>query len=663
MANEKRRQTNYRLSGGVNEKASKYTVGEAQVAGLKNMDFNIPNALNKRPGSTQMVTTGTSGAIRSIFEFQKLAGASFLFVGSNNELNIRNGTTGFSSVSSGWSNGQAEDYVAFVDRAWVANGDKMVSYNGTSLLPYGLPGASGYIVSSGMAAVGHTLPFNVLGWTCAGDLNAGQRAFLYMLVRGERSDAYQAPFDLPENEAVAGNGRITPISPFNYGVSPKVLQGITYGADYGSDVDLTVSVSFAAISGYGHDKLAIYLYLDRFSTVSNIQGSGINPATGNYNNDLDVSGFKYFTSVPAGESLITLSGLDNWTIIDGNTASYPAFSGMITNHFATYTPRYIEQGDNRMFTAGFSSAPSVVFFSEIGEPENQPPESFFEFRTDDGDRITGLKQYNDEVMIFKEKSFSVLLGDNADNYSLKEVTTEYGCLSNQAIVEYKDRLLFLDEKGIVEFNGASHNIISHPVEETFRRMNRAAAIDKARAVHLDYRNQVWFGIPVDGATENNLTVVYDYLLGAWTFFDGFNAASFHMARQELSHNHLWMGDYSGMVHYFSPSLYGDNGSGFSCQLNTKFDSPDGENIQSMFRRLFLDVNTVSGITGVIDVEVYKDYDRTAAATFQIFQNQFQTRKDFGVQGKSVAFQMTHNSPSLPLTLYGYTAQRRYLREV
>jgi hypothetical protein len=136
-----------------------------------------------------------------------------------------------------------------------------------------------------------------------------------------------------------------------------------------------------------------------------------------------------------------------------------------------------------------------------------------------------------------------------------------------------------------------------------------------------------------------------------------------MAKRDAVSQNLWRGDYSGSVFQFSPSFYADNGTGFTCLVSTKFDSPDGANVQNMFRRLFLDVNTVSGVTGSIDVKVKTDYSDTTKATFSIFQNQFQTRRDFGVQGKSVAFEMAHNNPSLPLNIYGYTVQRRFLRNV
>jgi hypothetical protein len=195
-------------------------------------------------------------------------------------------------------------------------------------------------------------------------------------------------------------------------------------------------------------------------------------------------------------------------------------------------------------------------------------------------------------------------------------------------------------------------------------MNLSAAYEKAVAVHAHYRNQIWFGIPVDGSTENNLTVVWDYLIDAWTFFDGFNPSAFTTAKSTLSRPTVWRGNYSGMIYYFGESFLGDNGAGITCLVLSHFDKFQGENSTSVWRRLFLDVSPATGLTGVISGKVFKDYDKTTVrATFTMYQSQFQSRAEMGVVGKAMAFEAAHRSASLPFLLNGYTWGKRYLRDV
>lgn len=646
MSQKLRRETSYFLNKGVNEKSSKYTINDTQVSSLFNLDFNIPNALTKREGSTNMVTANTSGPINCLFEFEKLGGASYLMAGTDTAMfNVSGGS--FSPIATGYANGQPFDIVAFTDKAWFTNGETFLSWDGSGLLPYSMQS-----------------PPNTFNLTYWGPSNAITQQFGISTVNDQsytifafrysftRSDGFEGPLQEEMGSVwvnVSGAGRS--LLPF---YTPTLAQFPT-GASF---LNIYMAINTSDV-GFGGADLTAFGKFAASGASTSIAGSSLFAG-------IPASSFRRITSM--GASMFSTNDSFNlaWDAFSFNVLVYdkPTAPEYQTSFVETFTPRYIEINQNRLFQAGFSAAPSDVFFSEIGEPERVNAESTFEVRTNDGDEITGMKSYRDELVVFKRYSFHKLLGDSADNYNLAELSTEYGCISNKAIAEYQNRLVFLDEKGIVEYNGANWDIISYPVEDTFRRMNINAAIQKAVAVHHQNRNQIWFGIPVDGSTVNNLTVVYDYLLNAWTFFDGFQPASMTEAKRELTIDRLWYGDYSGNISHFSPSFYADNGTGFTCLIKTKFDAPDGQNIQNNFRRFFLDLETASGVTGVVNVNVYADYnDSTIKATFPIYQDQFQTRKDFGVRGKSAAFQMSHNSASLPLTIYGYTVQRRFLRDV
>mgnify|MGYP003488072531 FL=1 len=316
-----------------------------------------------------------------------------------------------------------------------------------------------------------------------------------------------------------------------------------------------------------------------------------------------------------------------------------------------------------MFLAGFSNAPSNVFFSDVGAPESIQPENFFEVRTNDGDRVLATKTYANQMIIMKENSFHKVIGDSPENFELIEVSTRYGCLSNKTVIEYEQRLVWLDKKGILEYNGANYDIISTPVEDIFRRMNVEAAKEKAVAIHEIYRNQIWFGIPIDGSTQNNITVVYDYLVKAWTFFEGFNPASFAFIKQDLSKATVWRGSYSGMIYYHGASFLGDNGQGISCVIRPHWDK-NKENETWIWRRFFADVGTVTGLTGTLTGRVFSNYDNTTVqATFSMYQDAFQSRAEIGVPAKSVTVELGHYSASLPLLFNGYSWAKRFLRNV
>lgn len=351
---------------------------------------------------------------------------------------------------------------------------------------------------------------------------------------------------------------------------------------------------------------------------------------------------------PAGASLF----LDN-NLPDGDQAIPTAIQ-------FTLIPRYLEVYNNQMIYAGFSGTPSTVWFSEIGEPEDIEAESFFEVRTNDGDRVTALKSYLGRLMVFKERSFSVLSGDNPTNFTLKEVTDQYGCLSNRATVVWENKLWFLDRKGICEYNGANVQIVSNAIEPIFNQMNIDAARENAEAIHFKSRNELWFHVPCNGATINNTTMVYDYVANAWTKYEGFQASSLQMAKNSLVQQTAFYGSYSGAIAYFSTSLVSDLGQAITCLIKTRF-LHDLNSQTEQFRRFYLDANPVLGQTASVNINFYQDYGSSIVASRTMYLNTFQTRVDFGIPAKSLQAEISNYSATLALKVFGFTIEYKYQR--
>lgn len=680
----------YRALGGINLKASKYEMATAQFLDLRNLDFDVPNALQKRPGSTQAVSAGTSGPIKSLFEFIKLTGESYVVAASDTALFYIQSAQ-YTLLSSGWNNGQPPDMLTFVNKLWVANGQSFVTWGGSgNAVPAGLPAAPPASV-------------NFSGFTTSYLFNPQSYAFnggSYFIVNGA-SAVINAPGATTNARAiymayayVRDDGYIGPID-FQIQARNMVMTASNNGTELLTSVNWGVG-GFTIPSGYGISGVALFFAEDTVyntGTYIPIAGASATPTTvgalgwrENHGSNsfvsyslkpnADLTRFWLYTIIPGASLFLTNNGFatywaatnisfgSTWTTYDGVPPLTSSFSGMPFNFFASYIPKYLEVNQNIMFMAGFSSAPSTVWFSDVGQPESIQPDSFFEVRTNDGDRIFAIKEFNNQLIIAKERSFSKLIGNSADNFQLADLSTDFGCLSQRTMLTKDQTLYWLDKKGIVQFNGANWTIVSDPIEAIFRRMNVSAAKENACGVHHLYRNQLWWGIPVDGSTVNNLTVVYDYLVGAWTFFDGFNAASFAYAKGQLTASTVWRGDYSGMVHYTGSSFFSDSGQAITCLAFTRFENDGGENQTTLWRRLFLDVATASGLTGQIAGQVFSDYNTsTVQATFAMYQSAFQSRAEMGVNGKAVAAQFSHNSASLPLLINGFGWAKRGLRNV
>lgn len=336
--------------------------------------------------------------------------------------------------------------------------------------------------------------------------------------------------------------------------------------------------------------------------------------------------------------------------------------------YFTLAPAFLENYANRLFMGGFSGLLSTLAWSETGEPEGVEPENFAEVRTDDGDRLTGMKVYSGDLLLGKFRSFHRWSGDRNANFNRVEITDQLGLVNNNSIVTFNDRCFFLDQKGVAEFNGAKAEIVSDRMESTFMAMNIAAARTEAFGVHVRNRNQVWFAIPINGSSLNNCVVVYDYLVDAWTKFEGWVPSSLGVAQGSLDRPQAFFGSYSGQLLYTSPSLMIDPGGGFTLQALCRFETFGRKTEEKLFRRLFLDVDPgPSGVTIPILVELFSNFNRsTVAATRMMYGATFQNRVEMGIAAKSLAAQfttVTQAGLTSPIRLQGYTFAERELREL
>lgn len=697
MADQKPTENSYRLLGGVNQKASLYEMSMAQFLNLRNMDFDVLNALQKRPGQTYAISSGTTRTIQSLFEFIRLSGSSWMVAGSQFSMfYIANG--GLTLFSDGWfsTDVQRADMLTFTDKLWIANGVKWQRWDGASAYPVGLPVTPNFLVAANSATFNY-----IFNW------HAGTSTASYMLVLGAthilrdvggtqitrgiyfaysylRNDGYQGPanFLFQARNVITSSTGVSTGGEATQSASAYSLNGFTIPAGYGITA---INLWFAVDTIYSSTTASQEVIPGIGAVNTGDLGWMVTPGSKAFCSislkpNADISKFRFFTAIPSASLFLSNDGIGTtfWSatnIIFGSTFAtldgppVNGFSGMTGDFFTTYTPKYIEVNQNRMMIGGVTSSPSSVLFSEVGEPEFFNPDNSFEVRTNDGDVVTGFVSFNDQLIIMKQRSFHKVIGDSADNYQLVQISDQYGCLNNNSIVKYDQKVLWLDQSGIIEYNGANHQIISTPIEGIFRRMNIRDAKVTATGVHYPDRKQVWFAIPIDQTAPfeviqaNNITIVYDYVINAWTFFDGYTPTVYALAKQGLTKPSVWRGDESGMIHYFGSSFYSDSGQGITCLAYTRFDLAK-ENETWIWRRFFLDVATAVGLTGTINGQVFSNYDQsTIQATFAVYQNQFQTRAEMGVVGKAVAAQFSHSSASLPLLINGYSWAKRGLRNV
>lgn len=573
-----------------------------------------------------------------------------------------------------------------VDRAFIADGNKFLKFDGANFNNVGLPlpyAASliGAAVAIGNSAVG----FGGTGIAVFYASYVNNRGFESNImpvasVIGPASftgmnAAYASTFSVQMVQMT-----LTLNTPLSYGIS--TINIYAYGLDVSnlpviSTVDTEYHGYFPDTTTWGKPFVKIQSFPASGSTLTTIPlGNTAGPNNSNFRSIVTNNGplANPYTNQYLTLGL-TLGSLNQYKSIvyANNSASYvigttaPASYSFIDSYANTYQmpflPQYLSVFDNRLFCAGFSSAPSTVWFSDVKEPEGFLPANSFEVRTNDADYITAMQAYQTRLYIFKKNSFHVLTGDNPDNFFMQEISPIYGCLNNRSVVIFENLMYFLDRKGVVEYTGSNISFASVKIQPIFDRMNYSAAVTTACAAHDKLRNQVLFAIPVDGSTTNNLTVVYDYVAQAWTTHDGYNASIFAEIQGYNTTRRLFCGDYSGRVNWFSASFLSDNGSGITLSYKTRFLHDMGDSVQKQFRRLYLNADSL-GTTLSNKINMYQDYGTSIVLGTTLNLGAFQDRIDYGISAKSLAYELiTVNSTNSPLKIHGFVIESRLQRNV
>ena len=671
MPFKKLKEEHYKNLGGMNSRVSPYIEGPQEFLDMVNFDFQTPGSLTQRWGSTTY-TSGASffGQMHSLVEFARLDGSSSIVGSHTGALWSINASlaVGVSSANMGSTYGHSfvlyapavnmysgdgtagaflfsdsqttkklyynpvahgsspYDFAVFNNKLYMANGAAFYKMEGTTLTPaflgYPLWAGAGVSVQSsssfspttGFYPFGASLRYSIGCFFTDYDGNRGPIAYLTELVTGNSTRAYRL-----------------------YG---QLGSSIPYGVS---------NITFCSTVGYTLG--SPFSYLTNFYVLD--------------------SSWVMTPDAFAGGSLVDLGSLGGSLMPASGATLYasfgflPDFPGVTTGNYLpmTVSPKHIEVFANRLFMSGFAYNKSAVWWSAVGALAGMDPTSYIEVRTNDGDEITCLKNYGPRLVIFKNFSFHVLAGDAPQNFSVGQASDEYGCVNNRCAVVYNDLMAFLDYKGVISFNGASSELISYKIQNQIDRINWSAAKTTACMINDKQRSQLLIAVPVDGATYNNLTLVYDYIVNAWTKYEGFNPAVFAVMSGRLSTRTAFIGGYSGTITHFGSSFQGDAGAGFTCYAKPAFMHPGGQATEKQFRRLFLNVDEVTSATVPININFFKNYGSSTVLNRTMYLSPFQSRIDFGIPSKSLTFEFSKFSATTTIKVHGFALGYRFQRDV
>lgn len=253
-----------------------------------------------------------------------------------------------------------------------------------------------------------------------------------------------------------------------------------------------------------------------------------------------------FEAVTFNDLLIFTNGTDN----------VQKFNGTITAVLGGTPPKgkYIATAYQRMFLAGVTSYPHLLYVSDVADAENWSTEdsASIPINDKDGDEIKWMCMFKTKLMIWKRYGFFELhgpeLGLTTDNWRIVNVAP-IGTANGRTVAEVNGAFFWLsdseDAKGIVIFEGGRPRLISEPIKDIIERINYAAIATACATT--DGEGKYILFVPLDAATSPNYGIVFDTNDGTWWLWENWNPVIFTSYRQTNSEV-VVMGDNNGAVY-------------------------------------------------------------------------------------------------------------------
>lgn len=267
--------------------------------------------------------------------------------------------------------------------------------------------------------------------------------------------------------------------------------------------------------------------------------------------------------------------------------------------------KYIERFQDRLIYAGIDGDPSkVVVSGRVPLHESNDLSyggNYIRIEPDAGDSITGLKVFENKIIVFKERSiWEVVLGSTTiGNYFItipqaKLVTQSHGCIAPRSISAVENDIFFLSREGVFILgyepnilNVLRTNELSAKVRDFFENTTPA---QKEDAVAIYYDKKYIIGFP--GKSQ---AMVFDRERNAWVGPWSINPNVFGIFFDSNNNRRLLLGEIDSTDVLEMSGDYGDdNGTIISTILRTKKEDFGNWSVFKTIKDVFFNFRNVTG---------------------------------------------------------------------
>lgn len=278
-----------------------------------------------------------------------------------------------------------------------------------------------------------------------------------------------------------------------------------------------------------------------------------------------------WNGVDAARKLSTLTLTAPTTTISGGFAIYYSSrqiaSGVATQPNRIYISNSTDMSDFTVATGGTApqpdnstDAPGASTFAGTPGPTEA---NIIDINKDDGDKITGLAKFQENLIIFKERSVWQLNFDSSGVPTVQQVSGTIGAVSHKSIDGVDNDVFFLSRNGYYKLGSQANYVNEIRTNELSARIH--PVIDAITPANLPKTASLFSGyifrssISSGGTTTNNKTITYDKRYDAWSILSGENANAYTEFIDSNNIKHLYYAADDEAQVYEIDTGYSDNG--------------------------------------------------------------------------------------------------------
>lgn len=241
------------------------------------------------------------------------------------------------------------------------------------------------------------------------------------------------------------------------------------------------------------------------------------------------------------------------TAIGGSTTTggqFPNCSGLLY-----YANRLVAMGADHSTTLPSNRSRDTVCISNFLDWQHFDLVDAFTFNNGGNDEVVAVSPWtiNEALVLMRNSIYYASFGIEryvtgeplgTDSF-IKTLVTDIGCMAKRSVVQANGGVVFLSDNGVyflqpsqVGSNDAMRLLtvadpMSAPIDDVIQRINRTYA---NRAVATYWNNRYYLAVPIDGSTDNNAILVYNFILKNWESVDiypsGFDAFNFLVGKKD-----------------------------------------------------------------------------------------------------------------------------------